>query len=151
MRAFHKAFGDPIDEGLWKKNDPLTLAKALEPYPGHVTGTETALYMDCGAEDRYGLAEGHRALGRILDERNIPHVLWLPPGDHGYDFVRRRLPESLHFIRLVFHGQNPIEPTRQPGIHGGVRSENVNGGPKMSSTEDAIQHSRPDPFVAFVE
>jgi S-formylglutathione hydrolase FrmB len=114
MRAFHRAFGDPIDKALWEKNDPLALAKMLEAYPGHVTGTETALYMDCGADDRYGLAAGHKTLGRILDERNMPHVLWLPTGDHGYEFVRRRLPESLHFIDLVFHDDG--EPVDTPDV-----------------------------------
>jgi S-formylglutathione hydrolase FrmB len=101
MRAFHGVFGDPIDAALWKKNNPLALAAELEH--GRATGNETALYMDCGAEDRYGLARGHRALGRVLDERGVPHVLSLPPGDHGYEFVRSRLRESLSFIVQAFN------------------------------------------------
>ena len=57
-----------------------------------------ALYLDCGAEDRYGLASGHRGLHRILDERGVAHTFELPPGDHGYEFVRARLEKSLRFL-----------------------------------------------------
>jgi S-formylglutathione hydrolase FrmB len=57
-----------------------------------------ALYLDCGAEDRYGLASGHRALDRILEERGIARAFELPPGDHGYEFVRARLEKSLRFL-----------------------------------------------------
>ena len=95
MRAFHGAFGDPIDSDLWNRNDPLTLAREVDP------GALPALYLDCGENDRYGLSRGHRALARALDERGAKHQLWLPPGDHGYDFVRSRLPESLRFISLA--------------------------------------------------
>jgi enterochelin esterase family protein len=95
MRAFHGAFGDPIDSELWNRNDPLALAREVDP------GALPALYLDCGEQDRYRLARGHRALGRILDERGATHQLWLPPGDHGYEFVRGRLPESLRFISLA--------------------------------------------------
>jgi len=56
--------------------------------------TVPALFVDCGAEDRYGLANGHRELHEILDERAVAHAFELPPGDHGYDFVRARLEKS---------------------------------------------------------
>lgn len=92
MRAFHGVFGNPIDEALWAENDPIALARRADPSTG------PALFLDCGAEDRYGLARGHRALARILDERGVPHTLELPPGDHGYDFVRVRLATSLPFL-----------------------------------------------------
>jgi S-formylglutathione hydrolase FrmB len=93
MRAFHGAFGDPIDEGLWRRNDPIALARELATPAGL-----PRLYMDCGAQDRYGLARGHRALGRVLDDRGVAYTLELPPGDHGYEFVRERLPTSLAFL-----------------------------------------------------
>ena len=63
-----------------------------------------ALYFDCGAEDRYGLASGHRELHRILDERGIAHTFELPPGDHGYEFVRSRLEKSLRFLDRALGG-----------------------------------------------
>jgi S-formylglutathione hydrolase FrmB len=92
MAAFNKVFGDPIDAALWAENDPLAWARKADPK------TAPALYLDCGAEDRYGLSIGHRDLHRILDERGVAHVFELPPGDHGYDFVRARLEKSLRFL-----------------------------------------------------
>ncbi len=92
MAAFSKVFGDPIDPALWAENDPLARARKVDPK------AVPALYVDCGAEDRYGLANGHRELHRILDERGIAHAFELPPGDHGYEFVRARLEKSLRFI-----------------------------------------------------
>ena len=92
MAAFNQVFGDPIDAPLWAENDPLAWARRVDPKaaPG--------LYIDCGAEDRYGLASGHRELHNILDERGIAHAFELPPGDHGYEFVRARLDKSLRFL-----------------------------------------------------
>ena len=92
MAAFNKVFGDPIDAALWAANDPLAWARQADPK------AIPALFVDCGAEDRYGLAGGHRALHRILDERGIEHAFELPPGDHGYEFVRSRLEKSLRFL-----------------------------------------------------
>ena len=92
MAAFHGAFGDPIDTGLWARNDPLEWAQRVDP------AAVPSLFVDCGAEDRYGLAAGHRRLGRVLSERAIPHTLELPPGDHGYEYVRSRIGRSLRFV-----------------------------------------------------
>jgi S-formylglutathione hydrolase FrmB len=92
MAAFNKVFGDPIDPALWAENDPLAWAKKADPR------SVPALFVDCGAEDRYGLASGHRELHRILDERKVAHTLELPPGDHGYEIVRARLEASLRFL-----------------------------------------------------
>jgi S-formylglutathione hydrolase FrmB len=92
MAAFHRVFGSPIDEALWKESDPLTWARRAG------ADTAPALYLDCGAQDRYGLARGHRSLDRVLNERGVAHTLELPPGDHGYEYVRSRLGESLAFL-----------------------------------------------------
>ena len=92
MAAFNKVFGDPIDPALWAENDPLVWAKKADPE------TVPALFVDCGAEDRFGLASGHRELHRILEERGVAHGFELPPGDHGYEFVRGRLEKSLRFL-----------------------------------------------------
>jgi putative tributyrin esterase len=92
MAAFFQVFGDPIDAQLWRANDPLARAQALD------AKTAPALYLDCGADDRYGLASGHRELDRILTARGVPHVFALPPGDHGYEFVRAHLATSLRFL-----------------------------------------------------
>jgi S-formylglutathione hydrolase FrmB len=92
MAAFHRVFGNPIDEALWKESDPLAWARRAE------ASTSPALYLDCGAQDRYGLARGHRSLDRILNEGGVAHTFELPPGDHGYEYVRSRLGESLAFL-----------------------------------------------------
>ena len=92
MAAFTRVFGDPIDPALWAANDPLAWARQADPK------SVPALFVDCGAEDRYGLASGHRALQQILDERGVAHAFELPPGDHGYEFVRARLEKSLRFL-----------------------------------------------------
>jgi S-formylglutathione hydrolase FrmB len=92
MAAFNQVFGDPIDAALWAENDPLAWARKVDPKAA------PALYLDCGAEDRYGLATGHRDLHKILDERGVAHSFELPPGDHGYEFVRARLEKSLRFL-----------------------------------------------------
>jgi S-formylglutathione hydrolase FrmB len=92
MAAFHQVFGDPIDAVLWAANDPLVQARKAD------AKVVPALYLDCGAEDRYGLASGHRALDRILEGRGIRRVFELPPGDHGYEFVRARIEKSLRFL-----------------------------------------------------
>ncbi len=92
MAAFHQVFGDPIDTALWTANDPLGLARRLD------AKAAPALFLDCGAEDRYGLASGHRELHRILEERGVAHAFELPAGDHGYEFVRTRLEKSLRFL-----------------------------------------------------
>jgi S-formylglutathione hydrolase FrmB len=92
MASFNKVFGDPLDPTLWAENDPLVWARKVDPK------AVPALFVDCGAEDRYGLANGHRELHRILDERGIAHAFELPPGDHGYEFVRVRLEKSLRFL-----------------------------------------------------
>jgi S-formylglutathione hydrolase FrmB len=98
MAAFHAVFGDPIDPGLWAENDPLVRARKVD-----AKGVP-ALYFDCGADDRYGLASGHRELHRILEERRIPHTFELPPGDHGYAFVRSRIETSLAFLGRALRG-----------------------------------------------
>ena len=92
MAAFYQVFGDPIDAALWKANDPLALARQLD------AKAAPALYLDCGADDRYGLATGHRDLHGILEERGVTHEFALPPGDHGYEFVRARIEASLRFL-----------------------------------------------------
>ncbi len=101
MAAFNKVFGDPIDPALWAENDPLAWARKVDPKAA------PALFFDCGAEDRYGLAVGHRDLHRILDERGIAHEFELPPGDHGYEFVRARLEKSLRFLGNALAPKGP--------------------------------------------
>jgi S-formylglutathione hydrolase FrmB len=91
MAAFNKVFGDPIDRALWAASDPLALAEKADPR------TAPALYFDCGTEDRYGLYAGAEDLHRRLSARGVVHTFALRPGNHGYEFVRSVLDQSLRF------------------------------------------------------
>jgi S-formylglutathione hydrolase FrmB len=92
MAAFHAAFGDPIDPLRWAASDPLALAGAADPK------AVPELLFDCGSEDRYRLFEGNQELHRRLEARGVRHRFALHPGDHGYEYVRAVLPESLRFL-----------------------------------------------------
>ena len=100
MAAFEAVFGSPIDAALWAANDPLTLAERAD------ARALPALRFDCGAEDRYGLAEGHRRLHGLLEGRGVPHAFELPPGDHGYEYVSVVLERGLAFLAQGF-GSRP--------------------------------------------
>ena len=92
MSAFEAAFGSPIDKDLWARSDPLKLAERADK------AGAPALYFDCGTDDRYGLATGHRRLDQTLTARGVRHTTELAPGDHGYEFVKGRLETSLLFL-----------------------------------------------------
>lgn len=94
MQAFRSAFGNPIDPKLWEAVDPLRLAQTADPK------SAPALYLDCGASDRFGLFAGNTELHRRLEARGVAHEFALRPGDHGYEYVRSVLPLSLRFIAL---------------------------------------------------
>lgn len=99
MAAFNAAFGNPIDAALWASADPLAWADRADPR------ATPALYFDCGAEDRYGLAAGNRELDRRLTARGIAHTFALHPGDHGYAYVLSVLERSLRFAGDAFAGR----------------------------------------------
>jgi putative tributyrin esterase len=96
MRAFHAAFGSPIDPVLWAASDPLALAREADPK------RVPAVYFDCGSEDRFGLFDGNRELDRRLRARGVAHEFALHPGDHGYEYVRSVLERSLRFVAGAF-------------------------------------------------
>ena len=92
LAAFHRVFGEPIDPRLWAANDPLALAETADPK------RVPALRLDCGAQDRYGLAAGHRELERRLRARGIEVRVEIPPGDHGYEYVRTVFAKGMAFL-----------------------------------------------------
>src|SRR6185295_4726955 len=96
MAQFQKAFGDPINAGLWAANDPLVLVVKADPK------TAPALYFDCGSEDRYGLFAGNRELHKRLEARGVAHEFGLYPGDPGYEYVHTLLDKSLRFLGRQF-------------------------------------------------
>ncbi len=90
MRAFRSVFGNPISDDAWQAADPLQWASRATAVP--------PLRIDCGAQDRYGLARGNEKLHEVLEQRGLAHEFALPPGDHGYEYVLKVLPESLAFV-----------------------------------------------------
>ncbi len=104
MAAFSRVFGNPVDPRLWAENDPLELARRVDPEAA------PSLYFDCGSADRYGLAAGNRELHRRLRERGVAHTFALNPGDHGYDYVLAVVEDSLRFLGRAFPG----EPEKRP-------------------------------------
>ena len=54
-----------------------------------------ALYLSCGAEDYFGLAEGTKAFGEALADAGIPATVRIKPGRHDWAFWRDELPEVL--------------------------------------------------------
>ncbi len=92
LAAFHRVFGEPIDPTLWAANDPLALAGTADPK------RVPALHLDCGAQDRYGLAAGHLELERRLRARGIAAQVETPPGDHGYEYVRSVFAKGMAFL-----------------------------------------------------
>ena len=92
LAAFHRVFGEPIDPQRWAAADPLSLVAAADPK------RVPALSLDCGAQDRYGLAAGHREMDRRLQARGIAARVETPPGDHGYEYVRTVFAKGLAFL-----------------------------------------------------
>jgi S-formylglutathione hydrolase FrmB len=92
LAAFHRVFGEPIDSQRWAAADPLALAETADPK------RVPALSVDCGAQDRYGLAAGHRELERRLRARGIEARVETPPGDHGYEYVRTVFAKGMAFL-----------------------------------------------------
>jgi putative tributyrin esterase len=92
LAAFRRVFGEPIDAQRWAAADPLALAQTADPR------RVPALSLDCGAQDRYGLAAGHRELERRLRARGIEARVETPPGDHGYEYVRGVFARALAFL-----------------------------------------------------
>jgi S-formylglutathione hydrolase FrmB len=92
MAAFQRVFGDPIDPARWAEADPLALVENADPK------RVPPLSIDCGAQDRYGLAAGHRELDRRLKARGIAARVEIPPGDHGYEYVKTVFAKGLAFL-----------------------------------------------------
>ena len=44
------------------------------------------------------MPRGNGRLHEILKRRGVEHEFELPPGDHGYSYVLKVLPESLRFV-----------------------------------------------------
>ena len=92
---FGGTFGTPPDPAFWKRNSPLTLARAVQP-------AGLKIYFDCGTEDNYGFDAGARDLDKILTSRHISHEFHLYPGGHNWMYFAGHIPASLEFHSEAF-------------------------------------------------
>ena len=101
-RLITPVFGKPVDKKLWRAENPLALARKLDPE----SSAGMKLYFDCGDADRYGFQAPNRALHEVLTKRKIPHAWRLVKGgNHGWrprggqpGYNQTALPFSLRFI-----------------------------------------------------
>lgn len=102
MKRFGKRvrqiFGDPPDAELWKANNPIHLARAIDAK----TLNSLAIYFDCGADDRYGFDAGANLLHQALEGRAIRHEFHLRNGNHGADYFIQYVDHSLLFHAAAF-------------------------------------------------
>ena len=80
------------DRSFWDAHDPVTLLTQLPP-------GKVALYIDCGTEDDLQLDAQASYLHDQLQRKHVDHVFVLDHGHHDFNFVRKREPYSLAFLR----------------------------------------------------
>jgi len=84
-------FGNPPDTAFYEKNSPSHLAGAVSLS----ALKRMAIYLDCGAQDRYGFNVGTVAMDKLLTQRGVPHEGHIYPGGHDWTFVLEHLAASL--------------------------------------------------------
>ncbi len=90
LTLFSGAFGDPFDRARYERADPFGRVAALPDAVGR-----PELYLSCGIDDLFGLAQGTRAFGDALAEASVAATVLIKPGRHDWPFWRAELPEAL--------------------------------------------------------
>ena len=113
-RSVTMIFGDPVDENLWRAENPLALARKLtqEKLDG------LRIHFDCGDQDRYGFQTPNQELHEVLEELEIPHSWTLVPGgNHGWNTRRSNqgynqsvLPRSFAIIGETWGSEEEKRP-----------------------------------------
>jgi len=97
MNALGGVFGNPIDVGHWRANDPFALAKknrgALK---------SMAIYFNCGQSDDFGFEKGAAALDKQLTAEGIAHEYRPYPGRHSVNYFLSHLEEVMEFHSRAF-------------------------------------------------
>jgi|SRR5438105_1253120 len=96
-RLLGNVFGNPIDAGHWKENDPFLLAKSQK-----AAISRLAIYFNCGRDDEYGFESGAEALDRQLQSEGIRHEFHLYPGNHSASYFLAHFGETMQFHSRVF-------------------------------------------------
>jgi len=117
-------YGNPIDQKLWRKSNPLWLAQKLKPED--LNGLK--IYFDCGTRDRYGFHDPNLAFHKLLQKRKIKHE-WrsVSGGRHGNDYNADQLPHSMAFIAAAWSQQQGLKGLG--GLMGGKARPKVGNGP----------------------
>jgi S-formylglutathione hydrolase FrmB len=90
-------FGNPINVPHWNANNPFNLARQNR------TQIKTeAIYINCGAQDEYGFAEGASKLHQRLLAEGLRHEFHLYPGGHSAEYFLSHLGETIEFHSRVF-------------------------------------------------
>jgi S-formylglutathione hydrolase FrmB len=90
-------FGNPINVPHWIANNPFNLARRNRDQ----IKTE-AIYINCGAQDEYGFAEGANKLHQQLLAEGVRHEFHLYPGGHSAEYFVSHLGETIEFHSHAF-------------------------------------------------
>ena len=96
-RLLAGVFGNPIDLAHWLANNPFDLARQ-----NRVQIKAVAIYINCGAEDEYGFAEGASKMHQQLLTEGVRHEFHLYPGGHDAEYFLAHLGETMEFHWRVF-------------------------------------------------
>ena len=90
-------FGNPIDVGHWRDNDPFVLARKNAAALRRMT-----IYFNCGQDDNYGFEKGAAALHKELESAGVKHEYRPYPGDHSITYFLSHFEEVLEFESKAF-------------------------------------------------
>jgi S-formylglutathione hydrolase FrmB len=97
MNALGGVFGNPLDVGHWRTNDPFALAKK-----NRAALKGMAIYFNCGQSDDYGFEKGAAVLDKQLTAEGIPHEYRPYPGRHSINYFLSHLEEVMEFHSRAF-------------------------------------------------
>ena len=97
MNALGGVFGNPIDVGHWRANDPFALAKK-----NRAALKNMAIYFNCGQSDDYGFEKGAAALDKQLTAEGVAHEYRPYPGRHSIHYFLSHLEEVMEFHSRAF-------------------------------------------------
>lgn len=94
LDALHRAMGD--DDATYQKNSVYGI---LRSNLGLLRAANTAIFIDCGDSDEFGLHDGAEFLHQLLTELDVQHVFRSIAGaGHADSAASRRLADALSFV-----------------------------------------------------
>ena len=106
-RLLGGVFGNPINVPHWRANNPLDLARQ-----NRAQIKSQSIYINCGAQDEYGFAEGADKLHRQLIAEGIRHEFHLYPGGHSAEYFLAHLGETIEFHSHAFAAFDQVNRTK---------------------------------------